>query len=890
MASARKPRSLAWYLTSFAIALAVPLALYACAITYQFAMSQRRVLEQHAHDTLHRLTAKIDEELLGQMRFLEALAASPAIWARDLGEFYMQALASSSRQGSYVVLQDRSGRQILNTRVPWGALLPDRDAFRGNAEVLSTRRPAISGLTSEALTAEPVVVVTIPVLEGDDVSFLLSASIPVERIRRVIEQEGVSEPYYASITDGSGTILARSHESSAHVGKKLPGFHDIQDRTGTWWGSNPQGIPVLGFYNRSAASSWMTTVGVNEAALHSPLRRSIWTLAGLALLLFTLGLGLALYLTRNMTEAVRLLTAMARDLAAGRSVTRSRLAMREADLTAEALALASIGLRDRDASLENAKRDLERRVEERTAELEEKTTLLQVTLDHMDQGLIMIGADGTIPVCNQRSIELLGLPAELMESRPGFDEIIRYQVRCGEFAGLDPELRAMLQTEDPKTAPPLYERERRNGTILEVQTVPLPGGGVVRTYRDVTEGRRAEQKLAEAKKAAEQANDAKTEFLATMSHEIRTPLNGILGYTDLLLDGPDLSQPQHLQLLRIRDAGSALLTIVNDILDFSKIEAGQVELQTQPFALRPLLENACSIVKSMADRKQLALQAYIADALPELVIGDQDRLRQVLLNLLNNAVKFTPAGRVVLSVDGVSGPSGGSRLRFSVSDTGIGIARDKQDRLFQRFSQVDSSVSREFGGTGLGLAISKRLVDLMGGTIGVRSAEGQGATFWFEIDLPGASAQHVGKSVSPGGETIGIPARILLVEDNDINQEIARAVLQSAGHTVDVVADGSAAIEAVLSRPYDLVLMDVQMPVMDGIAATQRIRGLDHPASRLPIVAMTANVLPQQVEQFREGGFDDHVGKPFKKEQLYSAVSKWQGREGGCAKGAKSAA
>jgi CheY-like chemotaxis protein len=406
----------------------------------------------------------------------------------------------------------------------------------------------------------------------------------------------------------------------------------------------------------------------------------------------------------------------------------------------------------------------------------------------------------------------------------------------------------------------------------------------------VTERRRAEQKLAEAKKAAEQANDAKTEFLATMSHEVRTPLNGILGYTDLLLDGPDVSPTQRRQLLRIRDAGSALLTIVNDILDFSKIEAGQVELQMQAFALRPFVENTCSIVKSMADRKRLALQAHIAEALPELVIGDQDRLRQVLLNLLNNAVKFTPSGEVVLSVDGLSRKPSCTTVRFSVSDTGIGIAQDKQDRLFQRFSQVDGSVSREFGGTGLGLAISKRLVELMGGTIGVRSAEGQGATFWFEIDLPAAAAEHVGEGLSPRGEAITMPSRILLVEDNDINQEIARAVLQGAGHTVDVAADGSAAIEAVLARSYDLVLMDVQMPVMDGIAATQAIRALDHPASRLPIVAMTANVLPQQVEKFREAGFDDHVGKPFKKEQLYSAVAKWHGREGGRSKGAKSAA
>ncbi|RYC33149.1 PAS domain S-box protein [Lichenibacterium minor] len=493
------------------------------------------------------------------------------------------------------------------------------------------------------------------------------------------------------------------------------------------------------------------------------------------------------------------------------------------------------------------------------------------------------GPDGAALYVSPSSARVLGYPP---------DEVARGRLADVIHPDDRDAVRALLARLGPDDGIVLHTHRvaRGDGDLIWVEGAfhmaeRVGGPVVVVALRDVTERRQRADDLAAAKDMAERAqrdaeaaSQAKSDFLAAMSHEIRTPLNSIIGFTDLMIDAGGLPASAASQAELIRAAGAALLTVVNDILDFSKAEAGAVELEAIPFSPEALAEGCAAILRGYAGTKALDIEVEIAAGLPAGLVGDEGRLRQVLLNLLNNAVKFTPRGRVVLRVSslGTAG-SGGETVRFEVADTGIGIARDKQHRLFERFSQVDSSVARRFGGSGLGLAICKRLVELMGGEIGVSSREGDGSTFWFTVTLPPSAVTAPSPPQRAGASRV---ARILVVEDIDINQRLAVALLEAAGHAVDVAGDGAQAVAAVAAAPYDLVLMDVQMPGMDGVTATRLIRASAGPQRSVPIVAMTANVFPEQVRAFREAGMDGHLGKPLNRAQLHAAVARWTAGSG----------
>jgi PAS domain S-box-containing protein len=551
--------------------------------------------------------------------------------------------------------------------------------------------------------------------------------------------------------------------------------------------------------------------------------------------------------------------------------------------TAALAVLHDIGERLRaDAELKQRRDQLESLVQERTRALSRSERFARTIADNLPGRIVYWDRDMRCLFANRSYCEWFGFKREDIVGRT-VDEIFP----AARWKPVEPQIQAALAGQAQ-----IFEREEvdlhGHAATTLVQFLPDMGDGQVRGFyvfaMDITERKLANQRLQALndelvveRDKAQAAARAKSAFLANMSHEIRTPMNAIIGLTHLMQRDTRDALGQD-RLGKVTDAAHHLLRLINDVLDLSKIDAGKLELEALDFDLDAMVARSCAMVAGAAHAKGLELHVD-SSGLPRQVRGDPTRLSQVLMNLLGNAVKFTERGSVSLRGTLLERDAASLQLRFEVSDTGIGIEPERVGKLFDAFEQSDSSTTRRFGGTGLGLAVTRQLVELMDGAVGVDSTPGVGSTFWVTVRMQpahqtAAEAVPAQPAASEPAHPARLGARVLLAEDNAINQEVAKELLRAAGCEVDVADNGRRAIEMARAGGYDLILMDVQMPELDGIEASRQIRAMSG-LSRIPIIAMTANAFAEDRAACLAAGMNDHVAKPVHAATLYETLARW---------------
>jgi PAS domain S-box-containing protein len=611
-------------------------------------------------------------------------------------------------------------------------------------------------------------------------------------------------------------------------------------------------------------------IGLSLKKFHEDIRSMYIRTAFIALLCIFAGVGVALVFARRLTKPISILDVTTQLVARG-------------DLTARADISTGDELERLGTSF-NMMTETLRMSQGKIIAANEYTDNI---IRSMNDSLVVTSPDGVVERVNRATLSLLGYKEkELIGNQFGIilsskeidwkdDSAPNWFVNIIS-RGYVNNLESTYRAKDGRLIPVLLSASLMHGIDNTVQ-------GIVCVALDITERKQAEKVLREAKEAAESASKAKSQFLANMSHEIRTPMNGVIGMLDLMLDS-NMNESQ-LRLARMaHSSAEKLLYVINDILDFSKIEAGKLELQPVVFKIRDMVKEVNDLFWLKAQKKNIGMTFFIDESVPETIEGDSVRLRQILINLKGNAIKFTEHGEVYLEVRFEEESSEDILLRFEVRDTGTGISPAAQRKIFDAFSQADNSMARRHEGTGLGLAISKQLVEMMGGNIGMESTLGKGSLFWFTVRLKRA---HAIARQGIEEETYGIEAksrlgtqlRVLLAEDNPVNQEVGRLILEGLGCLVEVVDDGRHAVEELFSERYDLVFMDCQMPDMDGYEATKMIRQREAKIGgellRVPIIALTAHAMEGDRELCLEAGMDDYITKPFNAAQIGAILQKW---------------
>ncbi len=788
---------------------------------------------------------------------------------RRLGESYARGF------GSHVLLADAEGRVLLNSRLPQEVLqpaLPRPAAMDTVLHALRDARPVVGNQFLGPIAGLPIVMVAVPMPEQPGLPpRALLTTIEARQFQPLLDRLLLPAGWSLELRDAAGGVVARRGEPIGDDGGWRR--HAPLQRVG--WEAVAR-MPPKVLYDAVLAEALPLVAGILGATLIGVLGG---TLAGRRLgrdvgsLAAPAGSPDAVSRVAEIAAVRRLLD----DAAARRRASED--ALRRSQIEAQQLMQDALSARAR--------------AEAANASLRE----LSLAVEQSSSSILITDAEGRIQYVNRAFLAHTGYTREeVIGSTPAL-----VHSESTPASTIDSLWRTLQAGETWRGE---FINRRKDGTEFVESAVITPlrrEDGRVTHYvavnEDVTDRRRLERELdghrhhlemlvasrtAELEAAREQAdaaNQAKSAFLANMSHEIRTPLNAILGFTHLLRrDAHDPVAAE--RLARVDGAAQHLLVLLNDILDLSKIEAGRLELHEHDFSLRELVQRCTAQIAERAAAKSLRLQVDVGDV-PDALHGDAMRLSQSLLNPLSNAVKFTERGGVSLEVRLLEREGKSMKLEFAVADTGIGIEPGKREQLFTAFAQGDASMARRFGGTGLGLAITRRLATLMGGDVGVDSGPGEGSRFWFSVRLSaGVPVAAAGPAPLDGEAELRqrfAGARVLLAEDNPVNQDVGRELLEMAGLQVDVADDGQAAAALAARGDYAVILMDMQMPGVDGLEATRRIRALAAHAAT-PIIAMTANAFGEDRRACLAAGMDDHVAKPVEPAQLYTVLLNWLGR------------
>jgi PAS domain S-box-containing protein len=840
----------------------LPVLAFCAVVTIVFWQQQRLAFEQRFLERVRALSVALDAELDGHIQVLQILARSQLLQTGNLREFYDRSARVSvgQRAWSTMFLADEKGDELFDLRQPFKgehSLMVQDPAIVST--VLSTGQPAVSRVFRGPDSGNVATAVMVPVKKDGIVRYVLGAIIESSAWLKFLSRYPVAADATMTLLDQDGVVIARTlnHERSAgRLAARGLYERSRQMTEGSYRSTGLEGQSFYSAHSRSKLSGWTVATGVPQKAVEQILWNSAMAMGAGAGATAILAVVLVIVFGGRIARPVAALAHSARALASGENVkTESSTGVAEVNEVNAAFHDAAERLKARESALRDS---------------EERFRTLANTAPVM---IWMSGPDKLYTWFNKRWLDFVGRTLE-QELGNGWTENVHPN-----------DLQECLETYHREVDARLpftmwYRLRRHDGEYRWVldNGIPLFGAtarfaGYVGSCIDVTMHKRIEESLRETDRR-------KDEFLANMSHEIRSPMTSILGYADILL--PHLKDSADIECVQtIKQSGNYLLELINDILDLSRIEAGKLSLKKELVSLPTLLSEVHSIMSVRAQEKGLPLVLKYDGAIPQSIESDRTRLRQIIINLVSNAIKFTEGGSVEIVARFLAAES---MLQIEVADTGIGISRDMQERIFQPFTQADSSSTREYGGAGLGLAITKRLVTMMGGAISLKSKENDGSTFCVSIPsgpvqsmvtgLPGAQPSAIEKVAD-----LRLDCRVLIADDRPEIQYLLRHFLEELGGTITAVGDGKAAITAIhdaeeSGQPIDLVIMDMHMPGLDGPTATRAIRASEaaglHP--RTPVFALTANVQEEDRAICLAAGMDDFLTKPFESDALVALL------------------